>query len=509
MQASKLATAGQIPPTTRSDSGDTKCTSDPVRLEARPLVAWIAPEEVEVGQILLGRFRIMGHLGQGGMGCVYEAEHVHVGRRVALKVLHPNIHEPRSIDRFRAEAKAASAAGHPNIVAVLDAGELDDGRPYLAMEYLAGRTVFQVLLSEWRFDPLRAIRIAAAVADALQAAHDVGIVHRDLKPANIMLVESDTGETVKVLDFGIAHASSRGGRQTREGFAVGTPEYMAPEQATKAAITPLLDVYGIGTLLYEMLSGMPPFFGPSGDVLLMKARESAPSLAAAVQGLPNALVELVDACLARDPDDRPESARAVADALRRIAVEHPPRAAAVVSPMRSRRRFGHRLTFGVLGFASCMFVLWAASMPVALDLEVETPDPRSLTFGFVPLAAAHSPPRAVGFPGTAAPRPEPKTSVRSRPPLEGSRGTVPPELDCKGVERRARDARRTHLWTVVLAETAKMTCWVHPVERQKLRVLGLKETGQFDACIEAGRGSPDPEVRDWMHICERRKVVMP
>ena len=273
-------------------------------------------EHIEAGTIIADRYRVVSRIGRGGMGTVYLGEHTTVGRRVAIKVLtHQWSRSELVAKRFRAEARAASAAGHPNIIEVFDAGQLPDGRLYLVMEYLTGRNLYDEIQELGTLPVGRACRIIRAVARAIRAAHDVGIIHRDLKPDNVMFVPlpEGEGETVKVLDFGISAGAERTeaeARLTVPGHALGTPEYMAPEQAKGKDATELFDVYALGVMLYECLVGEPPFVSNNlVEIMARKSTEKAPSLGERRPDLPKNLVTIVDSCLEMNPGDRPQSAR--------------------------------------------------------------------------------------------------------------------------------------------------------------------------------------------------------
>jgi serine/threonine protein kinase len=192
-----------------------------------------APASDLVGQVVADRYHVTKKLGEGGMGQVYLAEHVKMGRRSAIKVMNPAmVHDPDAVARFNREAANASRITHPNVCAIYDFGETGDGLIYLAMEFIEGEPLTDLLKRDESLPTVRAARIFAQVADALQAAHDLGIVHRDLKPDNIMLTRGRTGaDVVKVVDFGIAKAIGGDDSQkvTRTGLVVGTPEFMSPE----------------------------------------------------------------------------------------------------------------------------------------------------------------------------------------------------------------------------------------------------------------------------------------
>lgn len=275
-----------------------------------------AKELIEPGVVIADRYRVLSRLGRGGMGYVYLGEHVTVGRSVAIKVLTFDWSRTTAVaQRFRAEARAASAAGHPNIVEVFDAGELPDGRLYLVMEFLTGRNLFEEVQTVGPLPVARACHIMRDVGRAIRAAHEVGIIHRDLKPDNVMLVDRgrDEGELVKVLDFGISSSAQRSEgsqRLTTVGQALGTPEYMAPEQAKGHEPDERFDIYALGVMFYELLTGDPPFHGPNVfEIVTRKTVEPAPSVASQRDDLPKDLVKLVDDCLALDPGLRPQTAQ--------------------------------------------------------------------------------------------------------------------------------------------------------------------------------------------------------
>jgi serine/threonine protein kinase/tetratricopeptide (TPR) repeat protein len=212
------------------------------------------------GRVIDSRYRVIRKIGEGGMGTVYAGEHVEIGKDVAIKILHPAYSTQQDlVERFRREARAASRIGHPHIIDVTDFGETEDGCAYFVMEHLDGIDLADVLSHERRLAPERACKIATQICRALAAAHAAGVIHRDLKPENIFLVARDgQADFVKVLDFGIARSMGRARRLTNPGVAMGTPEYMAPEQAEGGAVDQRSDIYSVGALIYEMVSGSPP-----------------------------------------------------------------------------------------------------------------------------------------------------------------------------------------------------------------------------------------------------------
>jgi serine/threonine-protein kinase len=284
-----------------------------------------------VGQVVADRYLVLRKLGEGGMGQVYLAEHVKMGRRSAIKVMHPAmVHDPDAIARFNREAANAARITHQHVCAIYDFGETPEGLIYLAMELVDGEPLTELLEREGVLAPERAGRIFLQVAEALQAAHDLGIVHRDLKPDNIMLARGRGGEgdVVKVVDFGIAKAAPGAGddasqKVTKTGLVVGTPEFMSPEQLAGDPVDGRSDLYALGLVLFRMLTGKLPFAADTVQEMMVKRFTDAPlTLAQARPDLrfPPALQACLDAALARSPLDRYQAAGTFAaevmDALR-------------------------------------------------------------------------------------------------------------------------------------------------------------------------------------------------
>ncbi len=275
------------------------------------------PPSLATGTIVDGRYRIVELIGEGGMGKVFLAEHVEIGKRVALKVLHQSYSRmPDLVERFRREARAASKIGHPNIVDVTDSGSTDDGAAYFVMEYLEGVELGSVIEREGALDVARALRIGTQICRALAAAHSAGIIHRDLKPENVFLtVRGGTSDFVKVLDFGIAKTTeaeeARDRRLTSPGMAMGTPEYMAPEQAAGRPADQRCDVYALGAILYEMLTGVPPYQGENFMEILTKKATLDPVDPTHLRStIPATVGQLVLQAMSRNPDDRPRGMEA-------------------------------------------------------------------------------------------------------------------------------------------------------------------------------------------------------
>ena len=284
-----------------------------------------------VGQVVAGRFRVVRLLGKGGMGTVYEAEHTFIKKRVALKMLRPEItSNPEAVERFRREALATSTIGHDNIVTIDDFGILDDGQVYLTMEFLPGAPLNQVLLKE--IMPVsRVLELILQVCQGLAAAHELSIVHRDMKPENVFLVED--GGRVKILDFGIAKVTGSGDSTnlTKTGAIFGTPNYMAPEQALGKKVDHRADIYAVGIMLYEMLTGRVPFQSESFLAVLtqhvtetpLPLREVAPNRQVDAE-----LEALVMKSISKKPEERyPDMAALIRDlerAMARLAAQPAP-----------------------------------------------------------------------------------------------------------------------------------------------------------------------------------------
>jgi len=293
-----------------------------------------------LGQTLDGRYRLTRQLGEGGMGVVYEAEHlalgeVVLGHRLAVKILRSTaLSVPGALERLEREAQAASAIGDPHIVDVRDFGRLHGGQAYVVMELLEGRALWDEV-QEGRFPWRRAARVARHVALGLHAAHEAGIVHRDLKPENIVLVRrGGDPDFAKILDFGIAKLHGSAAKLTRAGEVVGTPQYMAPEQCLGLAVDRRADIYALGILLYEMLTGEVPFDGDDLRAICLGHIQGtiAPPSSLGVE-VPEGLEAVVMGCLAKAPESRVQSMDEVADALGALLGDAPGRTPRSITPI--------------------------------------------------------------------------------------------------------------------------------------------------------------------------------
>ncbi len=293
----------------------------PTKKEAAPPPPEDVPvrtKPLEPGEIIDNRYRILARLAAGGMGEVYRAEHVVLGKKFAVKVMHPELSEVQEfIGRFKREAIAASKIGQENIVDISDFGRTPDGALYSVMEFLDGKTLAHHL-NDGPLKLSRVVHIGAQIARALNATHQEGIVHRDLKPENVMLLQQPgQPDFVKVLDFGAAKVSTPtpGGPLTAMGMVVGTPEYMSPEQAAGLQVDPRSDIYALGLILYEMLAGKPAFTGETPSVVMVMQMTAEPSPLPAT--VPKQLVTLVQKMMKKKPADRQQTMGEVIEQLTR------------------------------------------------------------------------------------------------------------------------------------------------------------------------------------------------
>ncbi len=263
-------------------------------------------------QVVSGRYRVLRKIGGGGMADVYLCEDLTLGRRVALKVLLSRfLDDPNFVERFRREAKAAAGLNHANLVSIYDWGEVD-GTYYIVMEYVEGETLKDLVRRRGRLGGSEAVHILLQLLAALEFAHRTGIVHRDIKPQNVML---DRDGNAKVTDFGIARAADSG--MTEAGSILGTAQYLAPEQARGQRVDERSDLYSVGIVLYEMLTGTVPFKGDSAVTVALKhVNEMAAEPAQLVPGMPYALNQIVLKAIAKDPDQRYQTAEQFARDLR-------------------------------------------------------------------------------------------------------------------------------------------------------------------------------------------------
>jgi serine/threonine-protein kinase len=433
-----------------------------------------------IGSVVQGRYRILSKLGEGGMGAVYVAEHVLVGKRCALKTLHPDLtRNAEAVKRFYREARTAAAVGDEHIVDVSDVGHLDDGSPYIVMELLEGMDLGQLVRTQGPLEITRAARITVQCCRALARAHDRGIIHRDIKPDNIFLTRLRDGrDFVKLLDFGVSKVQQAAARVdsvsglTSTNSRIGTPHYMAPEQIDEGSVGRRTDVYALGAALFEMLTGRVPFDAESYPRLLVRIlQEPAPPLDQFRPDAPAELVALVARALSKDPRQRFADMGEMAAALAPLAGEadgRPPAAGAAAplsAPEPAARRPDPRgedlapvsvpmsraprwvaITLGVTALAASG--LWvglsedAASPAAAADHLVlpevaartqdeDSPKAPSSTAA-VELPPAHSPSEPLASDGPGAPAVRTQGAGASRAPPEE------PAASRAGAQPRAR-----------------------------------------------------------------------
>ena len=317
---------------------------------------------------IIGNYCLLQLVGQGGMGRVYLAEHTRLQRKVAIKILRAEFaSSPSSVQRFFNEARAVNQINHENIVEITDFVEGDGGETYCIMEFLRGRSLAALLVQENLLLVPRALGIALQICRALAVVHRAGIVHRDLKPGNVFLIErGGQQDYVKLLDFGVAKlgdlSETEATQQTAAGTIIGTPEFMSPEQASGRSIDQRTDIYALGVMLYQMVTGAKPFTGKSFGELLVKHLTLVPPAPRTISTapLPAALDALIMQCLAKNPADRPSSMDALADLLRAVsdqaAVPVEFFAAPVVRTHGSWRRV---VTMAALGAAALLALITA------------------------------------------------------------------------------------------------------------------------------------------------------
>jgi serine/threonine-protein kinase len=395
-----------------------------------------SPDEsglVTVGQLLAGRYRVESVLGTGGMGKVYKAEHTGIGRTVAIKVLHSRLGGSKeAAQRFQREAIASGRLDHPNIVNVTDSGQLEDGSLYMVMEALEGEPLGNRLVRDKRLPWHESIAILRGVLAGLQHAHDKGVVHRDIKPDNIFLARKDNDVVVKILDFGIAKlyaGNADDPATTRAGLTVGTPAYLSPEQAVGGAITPATDLYSVSIVLYEMLTGRPPFIDEDPLAMLTAhVSRDAPPLAEIAPDIavPPGLEDVIQRGLAKVSAERISSATEYIAALDDVS-----RAAGVEMPMLPRTSGSLPIPSGPHSFT--------------------TPAP-----GFMatppPMAYATPSPGSIGHPTHATPMPGHPTPVPSH---VGDIGSAPTQ-SLSGLPQAARNVSLAELANQPLSPRIKL-----------------------------------------------------
>jgi serine/threonine protein kinase len=276
-----------------------------------------------IGTVVANRYKLLTRIGEGAMGWVFEGEHVEIGKKVAVKVLRPSLCRlPEAVSRFRREARSATQIGSKHIVDVTDFGTTDTGAVFFVMEHLEGEDLSTTLKKEKYLPWQRVVHILLQLCEALQAAHDTGIIHRDVKPANFYRVKvGDDLDFIKILDFGIARlANPQDSIVTQTGVVMGTPDFMAPEQAMGKHVDHRADIYSLGASAYALLTGRPPFEGANEYDVIYKQLNDDPTppseVAPVAAGVPKWLDRLILKTLRKVPDDRYGTMKELGDALR-------------------------------------------------------------------------------------------------------------------------------------------------------------------------------------------------
>ena len=344
---------------------------------------------IAYNSLVAGRYEIGERLGVGGMSEVYAATDQRLGRPVAVKFLRAEVDDPTARARIESEARSAAALSHPNIVNVYDAGDYE-GRPYVVMELADSRSLADVIREEGPMPADRVRSLGAQVLSALAAAHAEGFVHRDVKPANILVREDGA---VKLADFGIAKSfSDAAAGMTAVGLVMGTPTYLSPEQASGQPATPRSDLYAMGVVLFEALTGSPPFTGDTPmAVVTAHAHAPVPDIRAVAPGVPPSLAAVVERALAKDPADRFADADTMARALAGAAPSDPTRAVSITEtaplamrptpPTRAADRSWAPAVMGVGAVVLFVLLLW-----LGLRGGGDNPDPSSPTSTIPPAA---------------------------------------------------------------------------------------------------------------------------
>ncbi|MDB4976460.1 MAG: Serine/threonine protein kinase PrkC, regulator of stationary phase [Myxococcaceae bacterium] len=283
-----------------------------------------------IGRVINERYRVVGTIARGGMGKVYRAEQQPLGRLVALKVLSPNYtgeNDPEFHRRFFLEASIASKLSHPNTVTIFDYGKTDDDVYYIAMELLEGRTLHRVLRDEAPLSAERTMHIGRQICRSLREAHNAGVIHRDLKPANVFLLNhGDESDVVKVLDFGLVkNLLDKGEELTQTGLFMGSPKYMSPEQIRGDACDGRVDIYALGVMMYEMLTGKVPFDRQNSvNILMAHIHEDVPRIQVMNPNalVPAALENVVRKCMSKSVEGRYPTMEAVLSALKQVSGVH-------------------------------------------------------------------------------------------------------------------------------------------------------------------------------------------
>lgn len=461
--------------------------------------AAVDPGDPLVGRVLDGRYRIERRIARGGMASVYEALDLRLERVVAVKVMHTGLGDDGDFAaRFVREARAAAKLSHPHVVAVYDQGQ-DDGILFLAMEYVPGRTLRDVIQESAPLGASRALALVEPVLSALAAAHRAGLVHRDVKPENV-LVSDDGSSTVKVADFGLAKAVSATSNHTATGVVIGTVSYLAPELVVQGRADARADVYAVGVMLYELLTGHKPHDGETQiQVAYKHVHEDVPAPSASVPGLPAYVDALVARATARDRDQRPADASVLLHQVRRVA---------------------QALRDGVTEDEELESDLRPAVLPAPLPLEVQAEDQGLATLTAPEAASAPAPEETttlltgavavsdrtqqIQVPADLRPAPAAAVAAPAEPGDPGGFQRLPAPTSAFDAEEQDRSGSRgrrgplTLLLALLLVVALGVGAWWFGFARYTTTpsVLGLSQAEAVAALEEAGL---EAEVGDGTH----------
>jgi serine/threonine-protein kinase len=412
----------------------------PEQWTPRPPLA-VAPGDFVRGT-LLGDWSVEDKIGEGGMGVVYSAVHAEIGKRAAIKVIRSDAcTDASSAERFVLEARLVNQVGHPNIVDIFHIGRLHDGRPYLVMELLRGRTLGE-RLAEGRVPATEAIGLLLQICGALAAAHAQGVVHRDLKPDNVFLVETRSGPVVKLVDWGIAklNDTSMMGQtaMTRTGAVVGTPQYLSPEQARGKMVDERTDLYSLGVIAYELFLEGPPFTADNvADLIAMHLREPVPPPSEVWPDIPPALDHLLMEMLAKAPDERPTLPQIVAileEVRAELSARHTARQHLITAPGGVPAAFASAASGGfvrVVGSEQMPAIPEeAVSLPAATTTQAPLPRRRRFALALGTLAVGAAAVAWVASRDGAAPRTaeEPLPPAAAPAPVAAAAAPVEPPI---------------------------------------------------------------------------------
>ncbi|MFZ6183897.1 protein kinase domain-containing protein [Nannocystis pusilla] len=442
-----------------------------------------APATIHEGEVLADRYRVHHRLGKGGMGEVYLAEHMDIGRKVAIKTLNAHLQDkPEIADRFMQEARTSSRVRHSNIVDITDFGKTDHGAPFFVMEYLEGEDLKSVLKRERVLPWERARDIILQVCAALAAAHAHGVVHRDLKPDNIYLIRQGDQELVKVLDFGIAKVISEAGDEmTQTGVLLGTPEYMSPEQAQEQPLDGRSDIYAMGVLMFRMFTGRLPFRAKAFMAVLgmhMQQPPPRPSEVDPSHPVSERQEAVILRCLEKKPEDRYQTADELAAAIRAIDAAGAFDIHFEVVPAPPPRR--------LLGPALAAVGL-AALVGLGVFLAVRPPAPQDMPEQAAPSLAA-APAAEPAPPPPATPKAPRETTPAAGPVPGDSPPPTTPEPEPAGkVAKRSKEPKEPkEPKQSAVAKTTPSKAPLAALGDAELKAAAAGLSGALKACSELG-----------------------